>query len=52
MNSLDILSADIPLAERVMYIALDAWFLQDHFAMQLQQARDHVEKCIEALRSN
>ena len=52
MNSLDILSADIPLAERVMYIALDTWFLQDHFAMQLQQARDHVEKCIEALRSN
>ena len=52
MNSLDILSMDIPLAERMMYIALDTWFLQDHFAIQLQQARDHVEKCTEALRHN
>jgi hypothetical protein len=51
MNSLDIPSTDIPLAERMMYIALDTCFLQDHFAIQLQQARDHVEKRIEALRS-
>ena len=51
MNSLDILSTDIPLAERMMYIALDTWFLRDHFAIQLQQARDHVERRIEALRS-
>ncbi len=51
MNSLDILSTDIPLAERMMYIVLDTWFLPDHFATQLQQARDHVERRIEALRS-
>ena len=50
MSSLDILSADIPLAERMMYIAMDTWFLKKHFALQLQQARDHVEKRIEALR--
>ena len=49
MNSLDLLSADIPLAERIMYIALDTWFLQDHFALQLQQVRDHVERRMEAL---
>jgi hypothetical protein len=49
MNSLDILSTDIPLAERIMYIALDTWFLQDHFALQLQQARDHLERRIEVL---
>ena len=49
MNSLDILSTDIPLAERMMYIALDTWFLPDHFATQLQQARDHVERRIEAV---
>jgi len=49
MSSLDILSTDIPLAERIMYIALDTWFLQGHFAAQLQQARDHVGSRIEAL---
>jgi len=49
MSSLDILSTDIPLAERMMYIVLDTWFLQDHFARQLQQARDHVDRRIEAL---
>jgi hypothetical protein len=48
MNSLDILSTNIPLVERMMYIALDTQFLQDHFAIQLQQARDHVERRIEA----
>ncbi len=51
MNSLDMLSTDIPLAERIMYISLDTWFLRDHFALQLQQARDHVERLIEGLRS-
>jgi hypothetical protein len=51
MNSLDMLSADIPLAERMMYIALDTWFLPDCFAIQLQQARDHIERRIESLHS-
>lgn len=51
MNSRDILSTDIPLAERMMYIVLDTWFLPDQFATQLQQARDHVERRIEDLRS-
>jgi len=49
MSSLDILLTDIPLAERMLYIALDTWFLQDHFATQLQQVRDHVDRRIEAL---
>ncbi len=49
MNSLEILSTDIPLVERMMYIVLGTWFLKDHFAAQLQQARDHVESRIEAL---
>ncbi len=48
MNSLDILLTDIPLAERIMYIALDAWFVKDHFAAQLQHARNYVEKRIES----
>jgi hypothetical protein len=51
VNSLDMLSTDIPLSERMMYIALDAWFLQDHFAAHLQQARDHIESRIKAFRS-
>ena len=51
MNSLEILTTDIPLAERMMYLVLDARFLPDRFATQLQQARDHVERRIEALRS-
>jgi hypothetical protein len=51
MNSLDILSTDIPLAERMMYIALDTRFLRDHFALQLQQARGHVQRRIDALCS-
>ena len=49
MDSLGILSTDIPLAERMMYIALDTWFLQGNFAMQLQQGRDHIERCMESL---
>jgi hypothetical protein len=48
LNSLDILSADIPLAERIMYIALDTRFLQDRFSMQLKLARDHVKKKVTA----
>ena len=48
MNSLEVLSTDIPLAERIMYIALGTWFQQDHFMLQLQQARDHLERQIEA----
>jgi hypothetical protein len=48
MNSLGILSSDIPLAERIMHIVLDTWFRQDHFAAQLQQARDYVERQIKA----
>ncbi len=51
MNSLDILSTIIPLAERMMYIALDSWFMQGHYAEQLQQARNHLEGRIEALRN-
>jgi hypothetical protein len=49
MNTLEILSTDIPLAEKMLYIALDTWFLQDCFAVQLQRARDCVERRIEAL---
>lgn len=48
MNSLDILSADIPLTERIMHIALGTRFLQDRFSMQLKLARDHVKKKITA----
>jgi hypothetical protein len=43
MNSIDLLSTDIPLAERMMYIALDTRFLRDHFAAQLLQARARIE---------
>ncbi len=31
MNSLDLLSADIPLDERILYVALDTWFSKNHF---------------------
>jgi hypothetical protein len=48
MNSLAILSTDIPPAERMMYIALDTGFSQDHLAEQLQQARDYIEKKVDA----
>jgi hypothetical protein len=51
MNSLDILLIDIPLAERIMHLALDSWFLRDHAAAQLQQARNHIERSIEALNN-
>jgi hypothetical protein len=49
MNSLELLSTDIRLAERIMYIALDTWFLKENFILQLQQARNHVEGRIDAL---
>lgn len=49
MDTLAILSTDIPLAERVMYIALDAWFLPDRFGEQLVQAREFVGRSIDAL---
>jgi hypothetical protein len=51
MDSLDILSTDIPLAERIMYIALDTRFLRDHFAAQLQHTGDHIQRRIAAFRS-
>jgi hypothetical protein len=47
MNSLDILSTDIPVAERIMYLALDTWFLRNLFAEQLRQTRDYVRTMIE-----
>jgi hypothetical protein len=46
MSSLAILSTDIPLAERIMHLALDSRFVQNMFTIQLQQARDHVEGLI------
>jgi hypothetical protein len=51
MNTLDLLLTDIPLAERILYVALDAWFLREHFAVQLTQARDYIERRLEALRN-
>jgi hypothetical protein len=48
INSLAILSTAIPLAEKMMYIALDTGFVQSHFAIQLQQARDHIGKTVDA----
>jgi len=50
MNSLDLLSTDIPLCERMLYLSLDTCFIQDHFPVQLQQARDHIESRIEVCR--
>ena len=52
MSSLDLLSADIPLTERIMHIALDTRFLQDRFPMQLKLARDHVRKKVTAFASS
>lgn len=51
MTTLDILSTDIPLPERMMYIALNTRFLQNSFAVQLQQAQDHVEQHIKEFTS-
>lgn len=47
MSSLDILLTDIPLPERITYIALDSRFKTDHFASQLRQARKHLEDSLE-----
>jgi hypothetical protein len=44
MNSPDILSKDISLSEGIMYIALGSCFPPNRFALQLTQARDHLEK--------
>ncbi len=46
MGALDILTTNIPLAERIMYIALDTWFQPQHAARQIDQARAHVEKTL------
>jgi hypothetical protein len=46
MDSLAILSTDIPLAEIIMYIALDTCFSEGNFTAQLNQARVHVEKTL------
>jgi hypothetical protein len=43
MNSLDLLETDIPLAEKILYIALSTRFLQGRFTAQLRRARDWVE---------
>jgi hypothetical protein len=45
----DILSTDRPLAERIMHIALDSWFLRDCFDAQLRQAEAFVEGRLEVL---
>jgi hypothetical protein len=50
-NVPDILSTSIPLAERILYIALDTRFLRSRFADQLRQGRDHIEKRIKGLIS-
>ena len=52
MTSLEILSKEIPLPERIMHIALDPWYRKDCFSAQLQQARDHLEKYIDAFLLN
>lgn len=48
MNSLDILSTNIPLEERILYIALNTSFRPSNFAGQLQNARAYLQKQIEA----
>jgi hypothetical protein len=52
LDSLEILSSDIPLSERIIYLALDTCFRKDRFAVQLRQSRDHLEKWIEAFPLN
>jgi hypothetical protein len=49
MNSLELLSMDIPLSERILYIALDTWFLKNHLATQLRRARIYCENSIARL---
>ncbi len=48
MDPLEILSADIPLAERILYIALGSRFSRNHFTIGLERARAHIEKCTAA----
>ncbi len=50
MSSLDILSTDIPLSERIMYIALGTCFPHDRFVIQLRQARNRIERCMNGFR--
>jgi hypothetical protein len=50
MTSLDILRTDLPLTERLMYLALDTRFSSNDFGQQLQQARDHIQRHIAVLR--
>jgi hypothetical protein len=47
MNSMEILSTDMPLAERILHLALDTYFPRDRFAPTLQQARSHINSRIE-----
>jgi hypothetical protein len=51
MTSLDLLSTNIPLVERIQYIALNTRFSSDAFTQQLAQARDHVEATLKRLKS-
>ncbi len=50
MNSMDLLSTEIPLRERIMLIALDTRFAKSRFNAQLQQVRDYIDRKIETLR--
>jgi len=50
LKKLQVLSmCGIPLAERIMYTALDTMFLKKHFKEQLKQARTHINKSIDEL---
>jgi hypothetical protein len=49
MSPLDILATDIPLGERIMYIALDTRFSSNQFGQHLRHARDHVQERIASL---
>jgi len=48
MSSLDILRTDIPLRERILYIALHTRFLKNRFGEELQQARKRVQQSLES----
>jgi hypothetical protein len=50
MDSLDVLSANIPLEERMLYLALDTWFVRDYFQRQLRQARHFIKRAIRGAR--
>jgi hypothetical protein len=51
MSSLEILSMDIPLAERIMWIALGSRFIPARSAEQMEQAEAYLSRRIEALYS-